>query len=195
MAYDFPNSPSLGQVANGYTYDGEKWVQVANVPNTSGVIAIKVFTASGTYVPSPNMTTCVVEVRGSGGGGGSAFHTTVGNLAAGGGGGQGSLSRSTFGAATIGTSQPIVIGLAGVGGAPNAGNGAAGTDCSFGTLVIAKGGQGGGFSDPVVQSGFGGLGGIVGTGQYTEPGVSGGAGNTATANTAGTPSGFGGGAG
>jgi hypothetical protein len=24
--YDFPNAPTNGQVANGYTWDGEKWV-------------------------------------------------------------------------------------------------------------------------------------------------------------------------
>ena len=26
MAYDFPSTPSIGQVANGYVWDGEKWL-------------------------------------------------------------------------------------------------------------------------------------------------------------------------
>ena len=26
MAYDFPNAPTVGQAANGYVWDGEKWV-------------------------------------------------------------------------------------------------------------------------------------------------------------------------
>ena len=70
MAFDFPNTPTLGQVYNGYTWDGEKWGVTFNAPNQGGVIAIKVFTASGTYTPSPNMTTCVIECQGGGGGGG-----------------------------------------------------------------------------------------------------------------------------
>jgi hypothetical protein len=27
MAFDFPNAPTIGQIANGYTWDGEKWAQ------------------------------------------------------------------------------------------------------------------------------------------------------------------------
>jgi len=27
MAYQFPNSPTMGEVANGYAWDGEKWLQ------------------------------------------------------------------------------------------------------------------------------------------------------------------------
>ena len=26
MAYDFPNSPTVGQAYSGYVWDGEKWV-------------------------------------------------------------------------------------------------------------------------------------------------------------------------
>ena len=72
MAYDFPNAPTLGQTYSGYTYDGEKWVSTAAAPNQSGVIGIQVFTSSGTYTPSANMTTCVIECQGGGGGGGGA---------------------------------------------------------------------------------------------------------------------------
>jgi len=39
MAYDFPNSPSLGQVANGYVWDGEKWKGAGTLPGP--VVATK----------------------------------------------------------------------------------------------------------------------------------------------------------
>ena len=32
MAFDYPSSPSIGQVANGYVWDGEKWVSAGSVP-------------------------------------------------------------------------------------------------------------------------------------------------------------------
>ena len=38
MAYDFPNAPSIGQVANGYVWDGEKW-KASN--STGPVVATK----------------------------------------------------------------------------------------------------------------------------------------------------------
>jgi hypothetical protein len=35
MAYDFPASPTIGQVFQGWTYDGEKWLATATAPNTA----------------------------------------------------------------------------------------------------------------------------------------------------------------
>ena len=32
MAFDYPSSPSIGQVANGYVWDGEKWDSAGSVP-------------------------------------------------------------------------------------------------------------------------------------------------------------------
>jgi len=29
MAYQFPNSPTIGDMANGYAYDGEKWISTS----------------------------------------------------------------------------------------------------------------------------------------------------------------------
>ena len=54
MAYDFPNAPTVGQLYQGYIYDGEKWIATTtpSPPNQSGVISIQVFTASGQYTPS-----------------------------------------------------------------------------------------------------------------------------------------------
>jgi hypothetical protein len=38
MAFDFPNSPTIGQIAYGYTWDGEKWLSPFTAPNTFGAV-------------------------------------------------------------------------------------------------------------------------------------------------------------
>lgn len=140
MGFNFPNSPTMGQqwpvpATPGlpvYQWDGEKWITTAMpVTNQSGVIAIQVFTTSGTYVPSAGMTTCVIECVG-GGGGGASMAATATTYQVGGGGGSGAYARKTAVAAVIGTSQPISIGAGGAAGT-------AGGDTSAGTLCIAKG--------------------------------------------------------
>jgi hypothetical protein len=195
MAFDFPNAPTVGQAFQGYTWDGEKWIASAGVASQAGALSIQFFPATAVYVPSPNMTTAIVEVRGSGGGGGAANQGIAGSGAAGGGGGQGSLSRSVLTAAQIGASQPVTIGNAGVGGIAGTNNGTAGQDCSFGALVIGKGGSFGTYGDASIQNGAAGSGGPVGTGQFTEPGFSGGAGCQSTVQTTVIIGGFGGGQG
>jgi hypothetical protein len=157
--FDFPNSPALGQVYNGYTWDGEKWSVTFNAPNQGGVIAIKVFTASGTYTPSPNMTTCVIEAVGGGGGGGGCPVTT-GNYGGGGAGGAGSYSLRTLTATVIGASQSITIGAGGNGGGVGATAGVAGGATSLGSFCIANGGAPG----LAGTTGVGGAGGAAGTG-------------------------------
>lgn len=42
MAFDFPNSPTVGQTANGYTWDGEKWT------TTGGATAFSQFEYTAT---------------------------------------------------------------------------------------------------------------------------------------------------
>jgi hypothetical protein len=173
MGFDFPNSPTTGQVYNGYTWDGEKWVLVYNAPNTSGVIAIQVFTASGTYVPSPNMTSAVIECFGGGGGGGGAAGTANQTKVAGGGGG-GGYSRSLATALQIGISQAVSIGARGAGAATGSNAGGNGGVTSVGSLCIANGGAGGIAS---AFSAFGSAGGATGTGSFVATGQ--------TANSAG----------
>lgn len=173
MAYDFPPSPFTGQVYAGWSYDGEKWLSTTATPNTAGVIAIQVFTASGIYVPSPSMTTAVIECQaGGGGGGGAASQAVAGQNAAGGGGG-GSYSRKFVTAAQIGSSQNVTVGAAGAGGAAGNNNGIAGGNSSVGTLCTTNGGLGG---IGVVSAGNGTIvaGGAVGTGDFS---VRGGAGS------------------
>lgn len=179
MAYDFPSSPTIGQIFQGWTWDGEKWLQTLATPNQGGVVGIQVFTSSGTYTPSASMTTCVVEVWGGGGGGGAVAGNASASLVGGGGGG-GSYSKSTLTAAQIGASKAIVIGAGGTN--PFAAGGAGGATTFGGTLVTANGGAGGTASSPSSGSTPGGA---AGTGDLALPGPasSGAFGDTSTAQT------------
>jgi hypothetical protein len=175
MAFDFPNSPTVGQVFQGYTYDGEKWLMTLATPNTSGVIGIQVFTTNGTYFPSASMVTCEIECVGGGGGGGGVPVSTAGNVTISGGGGAGSYARMTATAAQIGPSQVVTIGAAGTGGPTTAGQtGGSGGNTSVGALCAALGGAGGIASTPAASIiAAGGAGGIGGTGTVVANGAPG----------------------
>jgi hypothetical protein len=137
---------------------------VADIPaGGSGFtsVVMQSFTSSGTYTPTAGMAYVIVECQGSGGGGGSNATTTgTGSLSVGGGGGAGAYARNVFSAATVGASQTVTVGAAGLGG--TAGNdGGSGNTSSFGSLLSAGGG-GGGSAGPaitttssVVPGGFG----------------------------------------
>ena len=135
-----------------------------------GPIAIKTFTASGTYTPSAGMKTCIIECVGGGGAGGGLSGVT-GYALFGGGGGAGGYSRKLATAAQIGASQVVTVGAGGAGVA-NAAGGAGGSS-SVGSLCVANGGGGG----QAAQNGaMVGVGGAAGTGDFTctgAPGVSG----------------------
>lgn len=183
MAYDFPNSPTVGQVYQGYTWDGQKWVMTFAAPNAGGVVAIKVFTASGTYTPSPNMTTALIECVGGGGAGGGAVGVAGANIGGGGGGG-GEYTRKTVTAAQIGASVAVTIGAGGAANTAGFNSGFAGGDTSVGALCSAKGGAGGGAGNNVTvgQGGLGGgFGGSGGNGDFAVTGGNGQVGaNTST---------------
>jgi hypothetical protein len=125
-------------------------------PSVSAPAKIQLFTTSGTYTPSANLVSAVVEVIGGGGaGGGNALSAS--QWMAGGGGGSGAYARRALTSAQIGASQSITIGAAGIAVAGAAGG--SGTATSLGSLVIAVGGFGGAAGN----SGFGagGAGGTV----------------------------------
>jgi hypothetical protein len=128
---------------------------------------VQVFTANGTYTPSPNLVSAIVECVGGGGGGGGVSGT-ANNIYVGGGGGAGGYSRSYLTAAQIGSSQTITVGGGG-GAGGGAGSGAPGADSSFGTFCIAKAGQGGTYSSSG-SNGIGGAGGVAGTGDIKAAG-------------------------
>jgi hypothetical protein len=136
-------------------------------------LASQFFTANGTYTPTAGMFIGVaIGVGGGGGGGGIAGDVGWASEAAGGGSGGWSIKLITK--AAIGTSKAVVAGAAGAGGTAGANNGTAGSDTTLGsTILVAKGGSGGQYSDAGVQVGTGGAGGIAGTGDVALPGRAG----------------------
>lgn len=104
------------------------------------LLNVQVFTANGTYTPTPGTKSVVVEVQGGGGagGGGAASTSTAGAVAPGGNAGAFGKGRITAGFA--GAIVAVGAGGAGAVGA-NGGNGGA---SSFGAFISAPGGPGGG---------------------------------------------------
>jgi hypothetical protein len=108
--------------------------------HSRGFLGVRIFTASGTYVPTPGTNAAIVEVVGGGGGGGGTPATGANQGSASGGGGAGGYGKCL--ATTIPNSVPVTIGSGGVGGV--GGNyGASGGTTSFGSLLAAYGGNGG----------------------------------------------------
>lgn len=136
------------------------------------------FVAAGsfTYTPTAGMIYCIVECVGGGGGGGAVDVTNSTQVAGSGAGGGGQYTRSAFSAATIGVSQSVTVGIAGVGGTAGPNNGGNGGDTSFGALQSAGGGKGGtgAAANGSSATNNGGAGGSGGTGQFSLPGQSGG---------------------
>lgn len=109
----------------------------------------------------PGLRAVMVEMVG----GGAAGETTgyEGGASAGRGGGGGEYARSFLLASALGPSETVTVGAGGEPN-PNPGAGGSGGQSSFGSLVIANGGQG-------ADSGaVGGLGGTGGTGDLLIPG-------------------------
>jgi hypothetical protein len=129
------------------------------------------FTANGTYTPTTGMVFCQVRAVGGGGGGGGSTGAT--STARGAGGGQGGgYAEAWLTAADIGASKAVTIGTAGSGGT-GANAGTAGGDTSLGSLVVAKGGAGGGFNNGSSSWGPGGFATTAGTGNFSRPGFKG----------------------
>lgn len=150
----------------------------------------QVFTASGTYTPTPGMVYCIARLQAAGGGSGSADGANSIPLAhCSGGGGGGEYAEGVFDAATIGASQAVTIGAAGIAGSGNGGNGGNASASSLGALMTANGGSGGtGTGSNGVNGGYnaGGAGGTGGTGgSFRVPGGTGGFGWRALVNTEG----------
>lgn len=156
-----------GVAGNVMTTDGAGTLSLQPIPASFASINQQIFTASGTYTPTPGMSFCIIECVGAGGGGGGVT-SSAGHSASAGGGGGGSYSRSLFNAATIGVSQPVTVGAGGFGAAAGANNGGNGTSTSVGVLIEADAGHGG-FgslsSATAITVGIFGAGGGAGTGQ------------------------------
>lgn len=114
---------------------------------------VQVFTGAGSYTWTKPTGAKTVKVRviGSGGGGGSGRKTSSATQpGGGGGGGGGGISEEEFDASFLGSTETVVVGSLGTGGAAQSSNasngspGVAGGDSSFGSWLIGKGGALGG---------------------------------------------------
>ena len=112
----------------------------AYVDNASiGTINIQIFSANGTYTPTPGMLCCIIECIG-GGAGGNGKDGAASTYIFGGGGGGGAYARKFASAALVGASKAVTIGAGGSGGpGTSTSAGTAGGDTSVGSICIAKG--------------------------------------------------------
>lgn len=126
------------------------------------VLAVRVFTASGTYNPTAGTKSIMVELVAGGGAGGGALAVGSGQTSAGSGGGAGGYARGYLTANFAGVSISV-----GAGGAGSSGAGAPGGATSFGGILGATGGGGGSLGSPAPSTTttvVGGVGGGVGNG-------------------------------
>lgn len=174
MSVSFPASPTAGQIYQNWVWNASAGTWDAVSPSLTLQVKKQVFTASGTYTPSPGMIQCDIECVGGGGGGG-ASGSGVSQSTTGAGGGSGGYSQRVVTSTLVGASQVVTIGAGGAGGiASPIGNGTAGGDTSVGSLCVAKGGSGGGGNNAGVgQVGGAGGSGAAGTGDIRASGASG----------------------
>ena len=110
---------------------------------------LRQYTAGATWSKPAGLIMVDVICVGAGGGGGSGARTASGVLSRGGGGGAcGNIVFTQIRAAALASSETVTIGAAGTGAAAitvndtQGGNGNTGGDTSFGSLCVAKGGNG-----------------------------------------------------
>ena len=140
----------LLQVGDTLEWSRESGWHVLSNSSQESVI-IREFTANGTWTKPAGLKRVLITCVGAGGGGGSGRCDNAGtNRFGGGGGGGGAVVWRQVAASDLASSVAVTIGTGGPGGtgvATAATNGNAGTtggDTSFGAIVIAKGGFGGG---------------------------------------------------
>ncbi|MGT6078412.1 phage tail-collar fiber domain-containing protein [Escherichia coli] len=158
-------------------------IQYLGLSDASGYVGrwlnTRVFTSSGTYIPTPGTKRLRVTITGGGGGGGGCQAISNNETFFGAGGGAGGTVIIT--PTMTNDRHPVTIGAGGAGGV-GAKAGLKGGDSSFGS-VIAPGGEGGGKSGVTNTNGGNGgvpsignikiIGGCGGDGQSGNIGVSG----------------------
>ncbi|HAO1304571.1 TPA: phage tail protein [Escherichia coli] len=143
------------------------------------LISTRVFTSSGTYIPTPGTKRLRVTITGGGGGGGGCKATSNNETFFGAGGGAGGTIISIM--TPTQESYPVTIGAGGAGGV-SATNGTSGGNSVFASL-IAPGGAGGGKVG--VTNTNGGNGGVPSTGDIRITGGDGGDGQSGNISVSG----------
>jgi hypothetical protein len=177
-----PSGSGTGDVLRSGTPTAGQFAQWTDASHIQGValnpisnVVLQKFTASGTYTPTSGMKYCIVECIGGGGAGGGVTSGATA-FVSGGGGGSGGYSRVRLTAAAVGASKIVTIGAGGLAGTAGNNPGNPGGDTSFGSLCIAKGGEGGLSAATVYQGGSGGsttgaVGDVMGAGAPGHPGA------------------------
>lgn len=145
----------------------------------TGAPDMEVRTTSGTFNKTsyPGLEAVRVRAVGGGAGGGGAAATGAGERTAGGGGGGGGYAESVIPVASIPTgSIAVTVGSGGVGGTAGGTDAGNGGTSSFGTLVVATGGDRGQFGADDGTPSLGGDGGVGTSGDLTVKGSPGGVG-------------------
>lgn len=106
-----------------------------------GLVNVQVFTASGTYTPSPGATKAIIEAIGAGGAGGGVPSTAGSLWAVGGGGSAGSYLKAYAPSISAISGASITIGAGGIGAVGAAGGN--GGQTTVGTAITCPGGNGG----------------------------------------------------
>lgn len=177
MAFDFPNSPTVGQKYPSpsivgvptYTWDGQKWI--TSIGGPMGVVTKTVFTSTVSAWSVPAGTSEMI-IEGWGGGASGAGQASSAQRGAGGGGGAYGYKEYT---GVMDSTLNIIVGaaaasVAGVGG--NNGNGTQISGANLGTLTA-----GGGVAPGAAGFAASGGGGGVPSGPWTFA-ISGGHGTT-----------------
>lgn len=144
--------------------DGSLLTNLPTPSATGRLLAVQVFTSSGTYTRTSGVTKVIAYGRGGGGGGGGV---DSGSTGAGGGGGQGGFCWEEV---TPSATETVTIGAGGAGNSGAAGS--SGGSTSFGSHWTASGGAGGAGGASGV-SGAGGAGGAATGAQVNLPGLAG----------------------
>jgi len=122
---------------------------------SNGLLRIRTFTASGTWIKQADVAKIFVYATGGGGGGGRASSLFAGGSAAGGGGGATEFTLVDSPAATY----TVTIGAGGAGSTSDTGTGGTGGSTTVAGLLTAVGGSGGPSSQNSLASYRGGRGG------------------------------------
>jgi hypothetical protein len=119
----------------------ERVTTTAAASTTGGLVGVQTFASSGTYVPTPGTNSVIVEAVGGGGSGGGCGATNGSQGSGAGGGSAGSFARARLTADFANVA--VTVGAGGAATSADAVNGNPGASSSFGTLVVAPGGNGG----------------------------------------------------
>jgi hypothetical protein len=131
---------SFNFIGGEWQLTGGSVAQRLSAVGGGNLINVQIFSASGTYTPTPGTSSVIVECIGGGGGSGGVAATSASQCGISPPGGAGAYAKSRLTTGFSGVS--VAVGAAGSGGAAGATSGTSGGTSSFGGLVSSPGGNG-----------------------------------------------------